>query len=357
MSIAPRKRGWGVLAAAAGVAAVILSGAGSEAAAEPARPAPFEEPKGPATRLGVKGTAFTLNGEPTFLLGISYYGGLGASDETVKRDLADIKKHGLNWVRVWATWAAFENDVSVVDAGGKPREERLKRLRWLVAECDRRGVVVDVTLSRGNGVTGPERLQTLEAHRRAVETIVSALKGRRNWYLDLGNERNIKDKRFVSFEDLKELRGLARKLDPDLLVTASHSGDLTKDEFRDYLKTAQVDFVSPHRPRDAGSPKQTEGRTKEYLAWVKELRREVPVHYQEPFRRGFGKWQPKAGDFVADLKGARVGGAAGWCFHNGDERAARDGRPRRSFDLREKRLFDQLDGEETRALALLKGAN
>ena len=34
-------------------------------------------------------------------------------------------------------------------------------------------------------------------------------------------------------------------------------------------------------------------------------------------------------------------GAAGWCFHNGDERAAKDGRPRRSFDLREKRLFEE----------------
>lgn len=323
---------------------------GLAATVTPARPAP---PEKPATELGVKGTSFTLGGRATFLLGVSYYAGLGAPEEAIRKDLADAEKRGFNWIRVWATWAAFGNDVSAVDAEGRSREKFLKKLRWLVAECDARGIVVDVTLSRGNGVTGPARLQTPEAHRRAVESVVAALKGRRNWYLDLGNERNIKDKRFVGFGDLKELRALARKLDPGLPVTASHAGDLTKEEFREYLR-AGMDFVSPHRPRNADSPGQTEKKTKDCLAWGNELGREVPVHYQEPFRRGFGAWVPKAEDFAADLKGARAGGAAGWCFHNGDERSAKDGRPGRSFDLREKRLFEQLDAEEVKALRLLK---
>jgi hypothetical protein len=328
--------------------ATILLGIASVPASEPV------PPEKPAVTLGVKGTEFTLSGRQTFLYGVSYYGGLGATEETIRKDLAEAKKYGFNWIRVWATWSAFEGDVSAVDAEGKPREKYLKRLQRLVAACDKQGIVVDVTLSRGNGATGPARLQTLEAHRRAVETIVTALKGRRNWYLDLGNERSVKDKRYVSFDDLKELRGLARKLDPELLVTASHGSDITKDEYRAYLNTTQVDFVCPHRPRDADSPKQTEKKTKEYLAWGKELGREVPVHYQEPFRRGYGKWQPKADDFVTDLKGAKAGGAAGWCFHNGDNRTAKDGQPRRSFDLRDKRLFEQLDEEELKALSLLK---
>ncbi len=308
---------------------------------------------GPVTRLGADGTRFTLIGRPAFLFGVSYYGALGASDETVRRDLADLKKHGFNWLRVWATWAAFGEDVSAVDADGKPREPFLKRLEHLVAACDEQGVVVDVTLSRGNGSTGPARLQTLEAHRRAVATLVTALKAHRNWYLDLANERNIKDKRFTSFADLKELREVVRKLDPHRLVTASHAGDVSRADLGEYLTTVRVDFLSPHRPRTAESPGQTEARSKEYLAWMKELGREVPLHYQEPFRRGFGKWQPRAEDYVTDLKGALAGGAAGWCWHNGDNRAAKDGQPRRSFDLRGKRLFAQLDEEEGRALPLL----
>ena len=35
------------------------------------------------------------------------------------------------------------------------REPYLSKLQGLVAECDRRGMIVDVTLSRGNGITGP----------------------------------------------------------------------------------------------------------------------------------------------------------------------------------------------------------
>ena len=307
----------------------------------------------PATRLGTDGTRFTVNGRPAFLFGVSYYGAPSAPDETVRRDLADLKKHGFNWVRIWATWAAFGEDVSAVDGEGKPREPFLKRLQWLVAACDEQGVVVDVTLSRGNGSTGPARLQTLEAHRRGVETLVTALKAHRNWYLDLANERNIKDKRFTSFADLKELRELARKLDPHRLVTASHAGDVSRGDLSEYLQTVRVDFLSPHRPRTADSAGQTEARSKEYLTWMKELKREVPLHYQEPFRRDFGPWQPRTEDYVTDLKGALAGGAAGWCWHNGDNRAARDGRPRRSFDLREKRLFEQLDEEEAKALPLL----
>jgi hypothetical protein len=78
--------------------------------------------------------------------------------------------------------------------------------------------------------------------------------------------------------------------------------------------------------------------------------RPVPVHYQEPFRRGYTDWEPAADDFETDLEGARSAGAVGWCFHNGAERGRDhpDSRPRRCFDLRpaEGRLFDQFDATE-----------
>jgi endo-1,4-beta-mannosidase len=321
------------------------------AAAAALGPAPVAVPGGRApTRLGIQGTQFTVNGEPTFLLGLSYYGALGAADEALRSDLKEMKRRGFNWLRVWATWAAFGNDVSAVDGQGQARAPYLARLRKLVADCDRMGLIVDVTLSRGNGVTGPPRLLGLDAHRRAVATLVAALRPHRNWYLDLSNERNVKDRRFTSFADLAELRALVRKLDSGRLVTASHAGDIAEDELREYVKTAGVDFLTPHRPRDPKSPAQTEARTHAYLASLKGLGREVPVHYQEPFRRGFGKYRPRAEDYRTDALGARAGGAAGWCFHNGDERARADGRPRRSFDLRDGRLFDQLDAEERAAL-------
>ena len=303
------------------------------------------------TRFGVRGSRFTLNDAPVFLLGCSYYAALGADAATWHADVDDLQRAGINWIRVWATWGAFGRNVSAVDADGQPRNEFLDRLKTLVAECDRRGIVVDVTLSRGNGATGPARLQSLDAHRRAVETLVTALKPWRNWYLDLGNERNIHDARFVSINDLKELRGRVRELDANRLVTASHGGDLSDDDLRKYVIDAGLDFITPHRPRDKMSPGQTEQKARQWRQAMEALDRVVPIHFQEPLRRGYQGFSPEVNDFMTDLEGAIAGGAAGWCFHNGSARGASEEQPRRSFDLSERRLFAQLDAVERDAVS------
>jgi hypothetical protein len=305
------------------------------------------------TRLSIHGRQFTINGQPTFLFGISYYAALGASEAHIKRDLDQMQRLGFNWFRVWATWAAFSNDVSAVDQHGMPREPYFSKLKALIEQCNQRGMIVDVSLSRGNGITGPARLGELSPHRHAVETLVDGLKSFRNWYLDLSNERNIKDKRFTSIQDLQELREAARRIDHARLVTASHAGDISREELRAYLKNARLDFIAPHRPRQVDSPAQTAAKTKEYLRWMEEIGRVVPVHLQEPFRRGFGSWNPTADDFSLDSHQAKASGAAGWCFHNGDERQRPDGQPRRSFDLRETLLFQSLDDEEQKFLKTL----
>jgi hypothetical protein len=309
-----------------------------------------------ATELGIRGERFTLGGRPTFLLGISYYGALGAPEAFVQKDLDDMQRYGLNWIRVWATWSAFGNDVSAVDPEGRPRQPQLEKLRKLVAECDRRGMVVDVTLSRGNGVTGPSRLQTLAAHLRAVQSLLSVLMSYRNWYFDLANERNIGDRRHVSFEDLRPLRNEVKRLDPKRLVTASHAGDPSRNDVRRYVQELELDFLSVHRPRNPASPRETAAKSQECRGWMQQLGRSVPLHYQEPFRRGFqpGQFEPVAEDFLTDLKQAVAGGAAGWCFHNGDQKDRPESRPRRSFDLRRQRLFDQLDGQERKVVASLR---
>lgn len=300
------------------------------------------------TVLGIDGTRFTIDDKPAFLLGISYYAGLGASEDFIARDLDDMQRLGFNWLRVWATWTAFDHDVSAVDAQGRPREPYLGRLEWLVAECDRRGLVVDVTLTRNKSGLLPD----YRAHLQAVETLVDELKPHRNWYLDLANERDVRDDRYVSVEELKRLRDRVRQLDSQRLVTASFGGhDLSVGDVRESLQTIGLDFLSPHRPRSPESPEQTEVETRKCLDLMAEIGRVVPVHHQEPFRRGYQGWEPTAEDFLTDLRGAVAGGAAGWCLHNGTQRNAPGQQPRRSFDLRNRRLFDQLDDEEREVVA------
>ena len=309
-----------------------------------ANPAP-----GTNTVLGVEGTHFTLNHRPTFLLGFSYYGALGAPEDFIRQDLRDLRASGFNWLRVWATWGGFDTNVSAVTAAGLPREPFLSRLTWLVAECDRLGLVVDVTLSRGKELPG------LKPHLAAVDTLVTALKPYRNWYLDLGNERDVGDARHVTPAELKELRAKVRGQDPQRLVTASFGGhDLSRADVRGALEVAGMDFLCPHRPRHRESPAETEVETRKTYGLMKEIGHLAPIHYQEPFRRGYTDWEPVASDFLTDLRGALNGGAAGWCFHNGGQRTTPDEQPRRSFDLRTKRLLEQLDAEEMNVVRNVK---
>ncbi|MBX7167089.1 MAG: hypothetical protein K1X74_12235 [Pirellulales bacterium] len=286
------------------------------------------------------------------MLGFSYYAALGASEDDIRFDLDDAQRHGFNWLRVWVTWESFGRDVSALDSSGMPRQPYFDRLTWLVAECDRRGLVLDLTLTRGSAAG---TLPTLAAHERGVETLVTALKQWRNWYVDLANEHDIRDARHVPVEELKQLRALVRRLDPARLVTASFGGhDLDETDLRNALLVAEVDFLAPHRPRNVDSPTQTEAATQRMLDLLKRIDHVVPVLYQEPFRRGYAAWKAKAEDFVTDLQGSIAGGAAGWCFHNGAQFDTPDNRPRRSFELSEQRLFTQLDAEERQFLERMR---
>lgn len=291
-----------------------------------------------ATVLGARAGHLTVNGQPTFLLGVGYFGGLGAPEGGVRRDLDDLQRCGVNWVRIWANWRAGGVDVAAIDRAGNPREPFLSKLQWFVKECDRRGLVVGVSLGRGSE-HGEVGLTGAEAHRRAVMTLLKALGVFGNWYLDLATHRNLRDARFVCLEEVKALRDAVKAEDSQRLVTVTHSGDLRRTEFLNYLLVAGVDFICVQRPC---TPKagRTDAWTTQYRAWLREAGWEVPILYHESLRRGlFAGWTPTATDLLQDLHAAWSTGAAGWCFVPND-------RVRQVFDLRRSRLWDQLDEEE-----------
>ena len=130
-------------------------------------------------------------------------------------------------------------------------EPYMEKLEWLIAECDCRGMVVDVTLTKGEGRLGNAHLSALDKHARALETLTSQLKAWRNWYLDVANEHNIHSRslstKFVSFGDARVLRDRVKKVDRKRLVTISYVRDASKDEVRNYLFDVQVP-LGPARP-------------------------------------------------------------------------------------------------------------
>ena len=307
------------------------------------------------TLVGIDGSRFTLNGTPTFLLGVSYYGALGAPEEFVRRDLDDVQRYGFNWLRVWATWESLGDDVSAVDSRGQPRQPFMDKLKWLVGECDRRGLVVDVTLTRGKGSSRGDCRWAFA--RLRVASTGGGIRGKcpesniatgtsilpmSVMYVMTGTCRQ---------SELKTLRKLLRRLDPSRLATASFGGhDLNERDMRDGLLTAELDFLAPHRPRNPESPAQTEARTRECLAQMKQIGRVVPVLHQEPFRRGYTAWEPAATDFLTDLRGAVAGEPRAGAFIT--ERKAT--RRTRSLAARlisaQSGFFDQLDTEERKVV-------
>jgi len=293
----------------------------------------------PQTALSIAGAQFCLNGEPTFLLGCSYYGGCGANNTYMEADLRWLRRNGFNWVRVWAMWNAYEN-VSVTDKTGASRRPYMERLRNLVEFADSLGMVVDVTFHRDNNA---------QEHWAALETVTRELEGYPNVYFDLANERDVRDARYVELTELGKMRDMVKSIDPGRLVTASGTWG-NEAELREYIEVAKLDFVAPHLARTPEAPSRTEDTTRVYLAQLAAIGHALPVHYQEPFRRDYNPhhFQPVVDDFLTDALGAIKGGAAGWCLHNGSNRAAADERPRRCFDMRpsEGRLYVQLDDIE-----------
>ena len=305
--------------------------------------------------LGVQGGQFTLDGRPVFLLGCSYYGVLGVDDEgAIEADLDDLQRIGFNWIRVWATWNAFGNDIRVVKPDGGPNRRCLDRLARLCTMASKRGMAVDVTVSRGEDEGFPH---DLASHLATVEELARTLKPFRNVYFDLGNERSVRDGRYVPMEEVAALSAAVKAIDPERLCTASHAGgDLEPEKASQYVTEGKVDFIAPHRHRAPDAPAGTEAYTLALRRGLEQAGHVVPILYQEPFRRGYEQWQPTEVDFMEDVAGALRGGAAGWCFHNGASRSTDDGRPRRSFDMRagEGRLFEQIDDIERCFLEVLK---
>jgi len=298
-----------------------------------------------AFKLGksADGRYFTLDGKPTFLLGISYYGGTSVSDPaSLKADLDEIAAFGFNWIRVWATWDPGEN-VSAVAPDGGVREPFMSRLKTLIRECDRRGMVVDVTMSRGKSPMPSNQAE----HLACARTLARELKLFRNVYFDVGNERDVGDSRHVPLTEVGALIAAIKIVDRERLCTASGTPGSAED-LRDYLQTGRCDFIAPHLGRDPESPSQTEATVRKFIDWMTKLGTRAPVHLQEPFRRDYNEFQPTVKDFYTDAMGAKKGGAAGWCLHNGSSRLSRDQKPHRSFLMSDKegRLFKQLDEVE-----------
>ncbi|MHC4442440.1 MAG: cellulase family glycosylhydrolase [Planctomycetota bacterium] len=317
---------------------------------------PIMHAQGVELGITADGRFFTIDGQPTFLNGISYYGALSISTPSwVTDDLDDMVANGFNWIRVWADWqfiiGSGGTDYACMTQNGGIRTTYMNRLKTVIQECNSRGIIVDCSLNRSNGVNFPSAPTNQTQHLAQAQTLTNQLLPYRNVYFDLSNERNVtSDNRFVSLPECGELIDAVHAIDPDRLCTVSQAGGgfSSQSQINDFYTVAHCDFLAPHLGRTPGIPAQTVGEVQQYITWMSNLGFRIPIHLQEPFRESWNTstFNPTVEDFYRDCTGGKVAEAAGWCLHNGSNRDVGDYRPRRSFDMSssEGRLYDQFAG-------------
>jgi hypothetical protein len=297
---------------------------GGAPAGTPPPPSPGTSPNAPL--VGVKGTEFTLNGKPTYLLGVSYFDGL----HWRASDLNRLANQGFNLIRIWLDWREHSFH------GAQGKLTHAQTLVDLVRHAGSLGMVVDVTiLDRDRSYGG--KLAFAET---AVREAARALLNEPNVFFDLSNEHDAPP-HSLDHTELMDLAKALRQERPNSVVTVSSAGAHLVDEekvqqgaVKEELNQIGVDLLAPHFRRTDDWAKRTESRVRDLLAFAKTVRT-VPVYVQEDQRRGWKDAFPSKSEFLTAERGARDGGAAGWIFHTDA-----------GFDLKASSFFDALDSVE-----------
>ncbi len=281
---------------------IALSRTAVSTAAPPAQPTV-------STRLAIQGDRFSLNGTPTFLLGVSYFDARFWRES----DLDALAQRGYTLIRIWLDW----EDQSFFDGRGQLTATGRTQLLGLVDAADRRGMVVDVT------ILDTELPFTHADAPTAVGQVGRALADRGNVLYDLVNEFNHSAGPFTLAE-LGRLAAALRAADPDALFGVSSTGGyLVRDPAA--LQAANLQklvaaplaapLVIPHMSRTADWAVQTGPRVQALRAGLRGLSPARPVYLQEEARRGHSGLNPSRAEFLSAAQAARTAGAAAWVFH------------------------------------------
>jgi len=188
-----------------------------------------------APRLDIAGESFTVDGRARFLLLVSYFDALRASDATLDADFGFLRRRGLDGVRIFPNWwrCAAERQCggrpggdTLFEAGsGHVRPARLARLRQVLDLAGRHGLVVDLSFARETvreSGTAPPLSPT--AYGDALASVLRSLgDGYPHVMIDLQNELD-QNRLFAAdaAEDARQVAALARRIaTPRRIVFAS----------------------------------------------------------------------------------------------------------------------------------------
>lgn len=314
-------------------------------------------------RLAIAGADFTIDGRPRFLLLVSSFDALRASDAALETDFAFFAAHGIDGVRIFPNWWRCDgmracgghpgDDTLVAAPDGRLRPDRLVRLRHVIDRAAAHRLVVDLSFARETVAPGPDgRPLSPEAHVAAIRATLDAVGDTAPHVLvDLQNEidHNRLFARAASIDAQavgRVRRQLARPRTPNLVST----GEPDAEAYAYCGASAacpsdarRLDVVGVHDTRRDDWVARTSTVTRALRAMTAR-RGELPIYFQEPYAWQDDTAPDRVERFLAAAAAARQAGAAAWTFHTRSGFILRDGRA----------MTERLDAAERRVLTTLR---
>lgn len=287
--------------------------------------------------LGIKGHQFTINGRPSFLLGVSYFD----ASNWRESDLIEIAANNFDLIRIWLYWrvdfSVPDNESFFDNAGNLVAKKKLVNL---VKTARKHGLVVDVTILEPKSFSGSQ-----SKRKNAVIATANALKNETNILFDIMNEHDVgarsKDRFPASHGEIAELIQALRHQKPDAIITVSGGGRhhvsdmvLQATNIKEEIDSG-VEVISPHFTRTDDWYSVTDKRIDSILNYLDSMELGRPVYLQEEQRRNYKGSNVSMDNFIESYKKAKTSGAAGWNFHTSA-----------GFELGTSDFFSNLDSVE-----------
>ena len=196
------------------------------------------------------GLNLLTDGQPSFLVLVSYFDAMRASEAALDRDFAFLKSKGVDGIRIFPLWVygTQKPDATLLDADGRIRsDERWRHFDSILRKAGACGFVVDVTFNREQLAKTSEF--SVEEFQAGVVEVASRLHAARrspHVFLDLQNERGHPDAPAMQLTnaEVRRLRDAVKRADPGRLVMVSTQGGAR--ESLSLASLAELDVIAFH---------------------------------------------------------------------------------------------------------------
>ena len=270
--------------------------------------------------LRTAGLSLLRDGQPSFLVLVSYFDAMRASEAALDRDFAFLKSKGVDGIRVFPLWVygTQQPDATLLDANGRIRsDERWRHFGAVLRKAAACGFVVDVTFNREQ--LAKTSAFTVAEYQAGIVEVVSRLRTAPrspHVFIDLQNERGHPNAPAMQLTtaEVRRLRDAVKRADPSRLVMVSTQGG--ESDSLALAKEAELDVIAFHELQKTDWHSRTASIVQELKAGG------VPVYLQEMARapdRGVQceRDTPELNPFVQAMRKAKEAGAAAWTLHTG----------------------------------------